>query len=80
MSLDDILLRELGRGPGTVKEIADRLESRVRFRLDRLRVRSLVIREGRGGAHRQFTYSLLRPEPIERRISDHAHDPRLRTY
>jgi hypothetical protein len=33
----------------------------VRTRLNMLRARGVVIREGRGGAHREFTYKLLRP-------------------
>jgi hypothetical protein len=77
MTLDDILLRELEGGPATVKNITKRLETRVRIRLDRLRVRGLAIREGRGGPHREFTYRLRRSsEPIERRISDHANGPK----
>jgi hypothetical protein len=71
MTLDDILLKELARGPATVKEIAMRrraapeervrLENRIRNRLDRLRVRGLVIKEWKGG-HRQYTYRLPRSE------------------
>jgi hypothetical protein len=75
MALDDILLKALEGGPVTVKDITKRLEGRVRIRLDRLRVRGLVIREGRGGPHRQFTYRLPQSEPIEGRISDHADRP-----
>lgn len=33
---------------------------RVRIRLNMLRARGIMIREGRGGAHREFTYKLLR--------------------
>jgi hypothetical protein len=62
MTLDDILLKALEGGPVTVKDITKRLERRVRIRLDKLRVRAIVIREGRGGANRQFTYRLLRPD------------------
>jgi hypothetical protein len=55
-----------GGGPVTVKEVAEeitkRLEAAVRTKLNRLRVRGVVMREGRGGPHRQFTYRLLRPE------------------
>jgi hypothetical protein len=32
----------------------------VRIRLNMLRTRGVPIREGRGGAHREFTYKLLR--------------------
>jgi predicted ArsR family transcriptional regulator len=62
MTLDDIILKALEDGPITVKNIAERLERRVRVRLDKLRVRGVVVREGRGGAHREFTYKLLRPD------------------
>jgi hypothetical protein len=62
MTLDDILLKSLEGGPVTVKDIGKRLEGRVRIRLDKLRVRGVVIREGRGGAHREFTYRLVRPD------------------
>jgi hypothetical protein len=33
----------------------------VRIRLNKLRVRGVVVRDGRGGAHRKFTYRLLQP-------------------
>jgi DNA-binding transcriptional ArsR family regulator len=62
MTLDDIILKALDDGPVTVKDIVKRLERRVRVRLDKLRVRGVVVREGRGGANRQFTYRLLRPD------------------
>jgi len=61
MTLDDILLKVLEDGPATVNDIVERLEGRVRIRLNMLRARGVVIREGRGGAHREFTYKLLRP-------------------
>ena len=60
MTLDDILLKVLEDGPATVNDIVERLEGRVRIRLNMLRARGVVIREGRGGAHREFTYKLLR--------------------
>jgi hypothetical protein len=61
-TLDDIILKTLEDGPAAVNDIVERLERRVRIRLDKLRVRGVVIREGRGGAHREFTYRLLRPD------------------
>jgi hypothetical protein len=61
VTLDDILLKVLEDGPATVNDIVERLEGRVRIRLNMLRARGVVIREGRGGAHREFTYRLLRP-------------------
>jgi hypothetical protein len=58
MNIDDILWEELECGPVTIKELTARFERRVRDRRERLRVRGIVIREGRGGAHRQFTYRM----------------------
>jgi hypothetical protein len=63
MTVDDILLRALeGGGPATVNDILKHFERRVRIKLDKLRVRGVVVREGRGGAHREFTYRLVRPD------------------
>jgi hypothetical protein len=62
ITVDDILLKALEDGPVTVKDIVKRFERRVRIRLNKLRVRGVVARDGRGGAHRAFTYRLLRPD------------------
>ena len=62
ITFDDVLLSALERGPVTVNDILKHFERRVRIRLNKLRVRSVVMREGRGGAHREFTYKLLRPD------------------
>ena len=62
ITFDDILLKALKDGPVTVKDVGKRFERRVRIRLNKLRVRGIVLREGKGGAHREFTYRLLRPE------------------
>ena len=62
MKVDDFILSALEGGPVTVNDITKRFEARVRMRLDKLRVRGVVLREGRGGAHREFTYRLLRPD------------------
>jgi hypothetical protein len=51
-----------GGDPVTVDDILKHFERRVRVRLNKLRVRGVVVREGRGGAHRKFTYKLLRPD------------------
>ena len=61
-TVDDIILSALEGGPATVHDIVMHFEKRVRLRLDKLRVRGIVLREGRGGAHRKFTYRLLRPD------------------
>jgi hypothetical protein len=62
ITIDDILLKTLEDGPATVNDIVKRFERRVRIRLDNLRVRGAVIREGRGRAHREYTYRLVRPD------------------
>jgi hypothetical protein len=62
MTLDEIILKALEDGPVTVRDIGKRFERRVRIKLDKLRVRGVVVREGRGGAHREFTYRLVRPD------------------
>ena len=62
MTVDDILLKTLEGGPATVNDILKHFERRVCIRLDKLRVRGVVVREGRGGPHREFTYRLLRPD------------------
>jgi hypothetical protein len=56
ITVDDILLRALEGGPVTVNDILKRFGARVRPRLEKLRVRGLVVRENRGRAHREFTY------------------------
>jgi hypothetical protein len=50
MTVDDTVLKALEGGPVTVKDITKRFEKRVRMRLDKLRLRGIVIREGKGGA------------------------------
>jgi hypothetical protein len=62
ITVDHILLTVLEDGPATVNDIVKRVERRVRIRLDKLRVRGVLIREGRGGPRRQFTYRLLQPD------------------
>jgi hypothetical protein len=69
-TVDAILLRVLEGGPVTVNDIVKRFERRVRIRLDKLRVRGVVVREGRGRAHREFTYRLLRPDLAAKALSE----------
>ena len=59
-TIDDILWNVLEGGPATVNEIVTRFERRVRIRLEQLRVRGLIDREGKSGAQTEFTYSLLK--------------------
>jgi len=70
MTVDDILLKALANGPATVEDILKHFESRVRIRLEKLRVRGVVGREGRGGPHRQFTYRMLRPDLAAKALSE----------
>jgi hypothetical protein len=62
MTVDEFILQALQGEAVTIHDIGKRFESHVRLRLNKLRVRGIVLREGRGGAHRKFTYKLLRPE------------------
>jgi hypothetical protein len=62
ITLDDILLIALEDGPVTVRDITKRVERRLRIKLDKLRVRGLVLRKGRGGTYREFTYELVQRE------------------
>jgi hypothetical protein len=62
VTVDGILLQALEGGPATVNDILKHFERRVRIKLDKLRVRGVVVGEGRGGAHREFTYRLVRPD------------------
>jgi hypothetical protein len=70
MTVDEIVLQALEGGPVTVDDIIRRLENPVRIKLEKLRVRGVVIREGRGGPHRKFTYKLLRPDRATEALSE----------
>lgn len=70
MTVDDVILSGLEGGPVTVNDITKRFEIRVRVRLNKLRVWGIVLREGRGGAHREFTYRLLRPDLAAKAIGE----------
>ena len=67
-TVDDILLKALEGGPATVNDILKGFERRVRVRLDKLRVRGIVIR--RGGANREFTYRLVRPDVAAKALGE----------
>jgi hypothetical protein len=45
-------------------------EVRVRRRLEKLRVRGVVVREGKGRSHREFTYRLVRPDRAAKAIGE----------
>jgi hypothetical protein len=74
MTVDEIILKALEGGPVTVNMVADEIAEyficRVRVKLEKLRVRGIVVREVRGGAHRRYTYQLLRPERAARALSE----------
>jgi hypothetical protein len=61
MTIDEIILKALEGGTVTVNDIAARFTGPVRFKLEKLRRHGAVLRDGKGGAHREFTYTLLRP-------------------
>jgi hypothetical protein len=65
VTVDDVLLEALESGEAiTVNDVTKRFVDRVRMRLEKLRVRGVVIRDGRGGAHREYTYRLVRPDRL----------------
>jgi predicted transcriptional regulator len=69
MTLDELLMNALDHGPATVEEIAKRLERPLRLKLNKLRVRGLIVREGRGGSYREFTYRLVNRDLAARALS-----------
>jgi predicted ArsR family transcriptional regulator len=70
MTVDEVILKALESGnPVTVNDVLKRFADRVRMRLEKLRVRGVVVREGRGRPHREFTYKLVRPDRVAGRRS-----------
>jgi predicted transcriptional regulator len=74
MTVDEMILKAIKGGPVTVNDItadiAKHFISRVRIKLEKLRVRGVVTRKGRGGAHRAFTYQLIRPDRAAQAIAE----------
>ena len=74
MTVDEIILKALEDGPVTVNavanEIAKYFRCRARVKLEKLRVRGIVTREGRGGAHCKYTYRLMQPGRAARAICE----------
>jgi hypothetical protein len=62
MTIDETILRALENGSVTVEDLLRRFDKHIRTRLEKLRVRGVVMREGKGGPYRRFTYTLLHPE------------------
>jgi hypothetical protein len=71
MTVDEVILRALEGGHAvTANDVTGRFLVRVRGRLEKLRVRGVVVREGRGGPNREFTYRLVRPDRVAKAISE----------
>jgi hypothetical protein len=71
MTVDEVILKALESGdPVTVNDVLKRFADRVRMRLEKLRVRGVVVREGRGRPHREFTYKLVRPDRAAKAIGE----------
>jgi class 3 adenylate cyclase len=67
----DPILKALESGdPVTVNDVIKPFADRVRMRLEKLRVRGVVVREGRGRSHREFTYKLVRPDRAAKAIGE----------
>jgi hypothetical protein len=74
-TVDEFILQALKGGPVTVNDIGKRFETRVRMRLNKLRVRGIVLREGRGRApkiHLLIAASKPRREGDRREGRPHA--------
>ena len=70
MTVDEVILKALESGdPVTVNDVLKRFADRVRMRLEKLRVRGVVVREG-SRPHREFTYKLVRPERAAKAIGE----------
>lgn len=71
MTVDEVILRALEGGqPVTANDVTGRFRARVRRRLGKLRVRGVVVQEGRGGRNREFTYRSVRPDRVAKGISE----------
>jgi predicted ArsR family transcriptional regulator len=75
MTIDEAILRALEGGqPVTVNDVTMRfmvcVRNRVRTRLEKLRVRGVVVQEGKGGRNREFTYTLIRRDRVAKAISE----------
>jgi hypothetical protein len=70
VTVDEVILRALERGPVTINDVTSRFICRVRMRLEKLRVRGIVVREGKSRAHREFTYRLVRPHLAAKAICE----------
>jgi hypothetical protein len=70
-AVDQVILKTLESGqPVTANEVTARFLVQVRTRLEKLRVRGVVVRENRGGSNREFTYKLIRPDRAAAAITE----------
>lgn len=69
-TVDEVILRALEGGPVTVNDVTSRFIGKVRIRLNKLRVRGIVVREGKDRAHREFIYRLVRPHLAAKAICE----------
>jgi predicted ArsR family transcriptional regulator len=71
MTVDEVILKALEDGhPVTVNDVTKCFTGSVRMRLEKLRVRGVVVRDGRGRPHREFTYRLVRPDRAAKAIGE----------
>jgi hypothetical protein len=62
VTVDEVILRALEGGlPVTVDDVTKRFM---------VRVRGVVVREGKGGAHREFKCTLIRPDRVAKAIGE----------
>jgi hypothetical protein len=70
-TVDEVILKALEGGhPVTVNDVTKSFTGWVRMRLEKLRVRGVVVRDGRGRSHREFTYRLVRPDRAAKAIGE----------
>ena len=63
MTVDEVILKALEGGPATVNDINKRLERLVRIKLERLRVRGVVVREGTRRRAPAVHLQTIKPRP-----------------
>jgi hypothetical protein len=61
VTVDEVILKALEGGPVTVNDVTNCFRGRARIKLEKLRVRGIVVRASKGRAHREFTYTLVLP-------------------
>ena len=69
MTVDEVILKALEGGSATVNDITKRFERLMRIKLEKLRVRGVVVREGRGGAQAGSSHTNYYAQTAPRRRS-----------